>query len=70
MGLLLLDGGRLCESAPPWMGRAAHVVAAHVIMVPWAKALGWPEGNGHRNSQEPLPMVAGVSMSMGPQLKH
>ncbi|KAK1328172.1 hypothetical protein QTO34_012595 [Cnephaeus nilssonii] len=57
---------KLLLLGPGW---AAHMYAAHVVAVAWAKALGWSEVSMLQNSQEPAPGVAGASLTMGPQLR-
>lgn len=47
--------------------RAACGAAAHVVAVSWTKALGQSEGSVLQNSQEPVPRVAVVSVTVGPQ---
>lgn len=51
-GLLLLRWGQASQGLLLLgSGWSAHTVGSHVMKVPWAKALGRPEGSTLRNSQ-------------------
>lgn len=50
-------------------GQVAHMASACMITVPRAKSLDHLEGRMLWNSEEPIPKLAGVLVTMGPQLR-